>query len=140
MMINTKDQMLHKEITDKILRAYYTVYNELGFGFSEKCYENALLYEMRNSGLSCEQQQPIKVYYKESLVGEYFADIIVEEKVIIELKAAATLVPEHEVQLINYLKSTDMEIGMLLNFGRDPKFRRLIFSNAANENSNSKVA
>lgn len=121
--------LLHKNITDQILRSFYTVYNKLGFGFLEKVYENALLIELMNMNLFCEKQKPIKVFYKEKIVGEYFADILVENKVIVELKAAECLVPEHELQLINYLKATDMEIGLLLNFGRKPQFIRKAFSN-----------
>lgn len=121
--------LLHKNITDQILRSFYTVYNKLGFGFLEKVYENALLIELMNMNLFCEKQKPIKVFYKEKIVGEYFADILVENKVIVELKAAECLVPEHELQLVNYLKATDMEIGLLLNFGRKPQFIRKAFSN-----------
>ena len=122
--------MLQKEITDKILRAYYTVYNELGYGFSEKIYENAMCKEMGRLGLECSKQLPIKVYYKGEIVGEYFADIIVNELVIVELKACSTLIAEHEHQLLNYLKATDAEVGLLLNFGMQPIFRRKVFMNA----------
>lgn len=121
--------LLHKNITDNILRSFYTVYNKLGFGFLEKVYENALLIELMSMHLFCEKQKPIKVFYKEKIVGEYFADILIENKVIVELKAAECLVPEHELQLINYLKATDLEIGLLLNFGRKPQFIRKAFSN-----------
>jgi GxxExxY protein len=121
--------ILHRDITDKILRAFYTVYNRLGYGFLEKVYENALIIELIEMNLSCEKQKPIKVYYKDKTVGEYFADIMVENKVIIELKAAEGLAEEHELQLINYLKATQLEIGLLLNFGRKPAFIRKAFSN-----------
>lgn len=97
--------LLYSDITDKVLRAFYAVYNKLGFGFLEKVYENALLLELIENGLFCERQKPIKVYYKGKIVGEYFADIMVESKVILELKAAEGLVEEHELQLINYFKS-----------------------------------
>jgi GxxExxY protein len=121
--------LLHKNITDQILRSFYTVYNKLGFGFLEKVYENALFIELMSRNLFCEKQKPIKVFYKEKMVGEYFADILIENKVIVELKAAECLVPEHELQLINYLKATNLEIGLLLNFGRKPQFIRKAFSN-----------
>ncbi len=101
----------------------------MGYGFLEKVYERALLLELRSRGLSCTKQYPISVYYEDNLVGEYFADIFVEQKVIIELKAATTLIDEHECQLINYLKATEIEIGLLLNFGPKPQFKRKIFSN-----------
>jgi GxxExxY protein len=110
--------LLHCDITDKILRAFYTVYNRLGYGFLEKVYENAMLLELIEMNIQCEKQKPIKVYYKDKIVGEYFADIIVEGKVILELKAGEGLIEEHELQLINYLKATEFEIGLLLNFGK----------------------
>lgn len=95
----------------------------------EKVYENALLYELRNQGLDCEKQKPIKVYYEQIQVGEYYADIIVNECIILELKAAESIAEEHEFQLINYLKATEIEIGLLLNFGKNPEFKRKIFTN-----------
>lgn len=122
-------ELLHKDISDRIIKSFYTVYNQLGFGFLEKVYENALLIELRKNGLFCEKQFPIKVYYNENLVGEYFADIIAENCVIIELKAAVAIAEEHEVQLINYLKATEIEVGLLLNFGKKPEFKRKIFTN-----------
>ena len=120
---------LHKDITDKIIRAFYNVYNALGFGFLEKVYENAMIIELCALNVNCEKQKPIDVYYKGKKVGEYFADIIVENKVIIELKAAEGLIPEHEAQLLNYLKATDIEVGLLLNFGKTPQIKRQIFEN-----------
>ena len=121
--------LLHKNITDIILKSYYKVYNNLGYGFLEKVYENALLYELRNHGLNCEKQKPIKVYYEQIQVGEYYADIIVNECIILELKATESIAEEHEFQLINYLKATEIEIGLLLNFGKNPEFKRKIFTN-----------
>lgn len=121
--------LLHKNITDIILKSFYKVYNNLGYGFLEKVYENALLYELRNQGLDCEKQKPIKVYYEQIQVGEYYADIIVNECIILELKAAESIAEEHEFQLINYLKATEIEIGLLLNFGKNPEFKRKIFTN-----------
>lgn len=121
--------MLHKETTDKIIKAFYNVYNTLGYGFLEKVYENSMLLELRSIGLSVEKQVPIKVYFKEQQVGDYYADLIVEDKVIVELKAAESLCEEHEFQLINYLKATNIEVGLLLNFGKKPQFTRKIFTN-----------
>lgn len=121
--------LLHKDITDKIIKAYYNVYNSLGYGFLEKVYENAMLIELRKLGLNVQKQVPIKVFYDEQLVGQYFADIIVEETIIVELKAAEGLREEHEFQLINYLKATELEIGLLMNFGKTPLFKRKIFTN-----------
>jgi GxxExxY protein len=122
-------ELLFKEETDKILKCFYNVYNELGFGFLEKVYENALMIELKESGIFCERQKPIKVHYKNILVGEYFADIMVKNSIILELKAAECLIQEHELQLINYLRATDIELGLLLNFGKKPEFKRKIFSN-----------
>jgi GxxExxY protein len=122
-------ELIHTNITHKIIKAYYNVYNELGFGFLEKVYENALLYEMIECGLFCEKQKPIKAFYHEKRVGEYFADIIVCNSVIVELKAAEALAEEHELQLINYLKATEIEVGLLLNFGKKPEFKRKLFTN-----------
>ncbi|GAB4287298.1 MAG: GxxExxY protein [Marinilabiliales bacterium] len=123
------NELFHKELSGKIINCFYTVYNTLGFGFLEKVYENAMMIELRENGIKAEKQKPIKVYYNEELVGEYFADIIVEDLIIIELKAAEGIVEEHELQLINYLKATDKEVGLLLNFGKKPEFRRKIFTN-----------
>ncbi len=120
--------LLHEEITNKIIKCFYTVYNSLGYGFLEKVYEKALCIELKKSGLSCNTQKQINVFYKGEKVGLYFADIIVENKIIIELKASA-LIDEHEFQLLNYLKATEIEVGLLLGFGKDAKFKRKIFTN-----------
>lgn len=119
----------HKDITEKVIKAFYNVYNTLGYGFLEKVYENAMYLELSEIGLSAVKQFPIKVYYKDVIVGNYIADLIIEEKVIVELKAAEAICEEHEYQLINYLKATEIEIGLLLNFGKSPQFKRKIFSN-----------
>jgi GxxExxY protein len=121
--------MLHEEVTSKIIGSFFTVYNTLGHGFLEKVYENALVLELRRAGLFAEQQKKIEVFYGEERVGEYYADIVVEGDVILELKAAECLAPEHEAQLINYLKGTNIEVGLLLNFGPKPQFMRRIFTN-----------
>jgi len=122
-------EYLHQDITEKIIKAFYNVYNSLGFGFLEKVYENSMLIELQSFNLKCERQKQLDVFYKGKKVGEYFADIIVEDKVIIELKAAETLIPEHEAQLLNYLKATSIEVGLLLNFGKTPQIKREIFQN-----------
>lgn len=120
---------LNREITDKIIKAYYKVYNDLGYGFLERVYENALFIELTDMGFKCVKQRPIDVFYKGVKVGNYFADIIVEDKIILELKAAEAIVEEHQFQLVNYLKATDIEVGLLLNFGKTPEFKRKIFTN-----------
>ena len=119
----------HNGITEGIIRAFYKVYNTLGYGFLEKVYENSLFYELVKAGYLVEKQKRIKVYYEDIEVGEYYADLIVDDLVIIEIKAGEGLIEEHEYQLINYLKATDKEIGLLLNFGKKPQFKRKIFSN-----------
>jgi GxxExxY protein len=121
--------LLYKNITDNVIKAFYKVYNDLGYGFLEKVYENALFLELTSVGLFVEKQKQIKVYYQGKEVGEYFADLVVEEVIIIELKAAEDLREEHEFQLINYLKATEAEVGLLLNFGREPEFKRKLFTN-----------
>jgi len=120
---------LYSRLSSKIIQAFYKIYNTLGYGFLEKVYENALMIELRKANLICRQQQHIDVFYEEQKVGDYFADIIVEDKIIIELKAAEDLVPEHEAQLVNYLRATNMEVGLLLNFGKTPQHRRRVLTN-----------
>ena len=119
----------HQDITNLVIKAFYNVYNILGYGFLERVYERSMMIELRSLGLICERPKLLKVNYKGFNVGEYFADIIVETKVIIELKAAESLVEEHSAQLLNYLRATEIEVGLLLNFGKEPKFKRLIFDN-----------
>jgi GxxExxY protein len=121
--------MKHEDITEKIIECFYTVYNKLGYGFLESVYEKAMLIELQKSGLKCVRQFPVRVMYRMQEVGEFYADIVVENKVIIELKASRKLDQAHEYQLINYLKATDIEVGLLFNFGRKPEFKRKIFSN-----------
>jgi GxxExxY protein len=121
--------ILHKELTNEIIGTYYDVYNEIGFGFSEKVYQNFLFFELQSRGFSIEAQKQIHVYYKGRIVGEYYADIIVENKIILELKAVNQLIDEHEFQLLNYLKASKIEVGLLFNFGVNPDFKRIILTN-----------
>lgn len=120
----------HGEITERIVQAYYYVYNTLGYGFLEKVYENALAIELRKRGLNVRQQAPVRVSYDGHEVGSYFADLLVEECVIVELKAAEALADEHHAQLINYLKATEIDVGLLLNFGPKPEVKRKVFETA----------
>jgi GxxExxY protein len=122
-------ELLHKELTEQILKAFYDVYNELGFGFLEKVYQNALYLELKSRGFHVEAQKKITVYYKNVTVGDYYADLVVNNLIILELKATETLVKESEYQLINYLRATNIEVGLLLNFGTKPEFRRKVFGN-----------
>ena len=122
-------ELLHKELTDRILKAYFDVYNELGYGFLEKVYQNALFIELKSREFKVVAQKQIKVNYKAYEVGEYYADIIVDDLVILELKAADFLAKEFEAQLINYLRGTNIEVGLLLNFGKKPEFIRKVYEN-----------
>lgn len=117
------------DITSKVIKAFFKVYNSLGFGFLERVYENAMFIELNNMGLYVEKQKRLTVYYENQQIGNYFADFLIEEKVIIELKAVERLIEEHELQIINYLRATDLEVGLILNFGKKPEFKRKIFTN-----------
>lgn len=123
------EEFLHSALTSKIIKCFYAVYNTLGYGFLEKVYENSLLIELKLRGLKVEAQRQIDVFYADEKVGVYFADLIVEDTVIVEIKASDALCEENEFQLINYLKASDIEIGLLLNFGKKPEFKRKIFTN-----------
>ena len=119
----------HSILTGKIIGAFFSVYNHLGYGFSEKVYENALALELRKLNLEVQQQVPIDVYYEGQVVGEYLADIIVDKLVMVELKAAKQISDEHEAQLLNYLKATSLKVGLLINFGSHPKleWKRFVY-------------
>jgi GxxExxY protein len=119
----------HTELTSRIIGAFFRVYNCLGYGFPEKVYENALVLELRKMDVKAEPQEPITVYYDDQVVGQYYADIVVDGAVILELKAVDALLPEHEAQLLNYLKATSVEIGLLLNFGLTPEVKRKVYDN-----------
>ena len=110
--------MKHPEQTGKIIEACFEVHNELGIGFLEKVYEGALVIALRDKGLAANQQVPLKVRFRNHVVGDYFADIIVADDVLVELKAVKALAPEHQAQTINYLKATGIPTGLLINFGK----------------------
>ena len=116
-------------LTDSILCCFYSVYNTLGYGFLEKVYQRALCFEHESRGISAVAEAPITVLYRDQVVGEYFCDVLVENNVILELKATNGLMAKHEAQLLNYLKATPIEVGLLLNFGPDPQVKRKVFSN-----------
>jgi GxxExxY protein len=120
----------YKELTEVVICCFYTVYNALGYGFLEKVYENSLFHELSKQGISALSQHPITVFYDNKMVGEYYADVVVENSLLVEIKAARNILPEHEAQLLNYLKATEIEVGLLLNFGPKPEFRRKAFDNA----------
>lgn len=116
------------DVTDAIIKQYYRVYNTLGCGFLEKIYENSMRIALTKVGLSVKQQWPIKVEFDEEKVGDYFADLLVNDEVILEIKAADAISPKHEAQIINYLKATRIQVGLVLNFGPKAEFRRKIFT------------
>lgn len=120
----------HQELTEEIIKAAHNVHNELGYGFLEKIYHNAMILELRKMGLEVVCEKPITVYYDGQIVGEYFADIVVAGKVILEIKAVQALNAAHEVQWVNYLKATDIDVGLLLNFGESLGVKRKIFETA----------
>ena len=119
----------HEQLTGQIIKAFYTVYHALGYGFLEKVYENSLAVELRKMKLEVVQQAEIKVYYAGVVVGEYYADLLVADAVIVEIKAVRALLAEQEAQLLNYLKATPYEVGLLLNFGPKPEIKRKVYDN-----------
>ncbi len=126
---------LHQsELTGEIINAFYTVYNSLGYGFLEKVYENALTFELSKRGFVVEQQKQVTVHYEGQIVGEYFADLLVNGQIILELKAAEAISEAHTAQLLNYLRGTTCEIGFVFNFGPEPAFERRYFSNQHKKN------
>lgn len=128
------EDLLHRDITDKILKCFYEVFNNLGYGFLERIYENSMVNEHKRNGIKCESQKLINVFYKGDLAGQYCSDLLVENLVIVDLKACEVLKEEHEYQLINYLCATNIEVGLLLNFGKKPEFKRKLFINNLKKN------
>ncbi len=128
--MNNPVELKHKDITDKILNAFFKiVYPQLGYGFMEKVYENALYLALQEMGFDVEQQAKIAVYFHGQAVGEYYCDLLVGNAVIVELKAAQQITEEHKAQLLNYLRATPYEVGLVLNFGPKPDFVRKAFDN-----------
>jgi GxxExxY protein len=123
----------HSDLTEQIIGAFYAVYSSLGYGFLEKVYVNALVIELKKRGMDAYAELPIHVYYDGQLIGEYFADLVVNDLVILEIKSAKSLAVEHEAQLLNYLKATPYEVGLLLNFGPKPETKRRSFDNSRKE-------
>jgi GxxExxY protein len=123
-------ELMHADLTDTLIRIYYDLYNELGHGFLESVYQKAFALVLRQEGLTFQQQSPIRVTFRGEDVGELFADLPVESSELIELKAVNALERAHERQLLNYLRATNIEVGLLFNFGPRPQFRRLAFDNS----------
>ena len=122
-----KAEYKHSELSEKIIAAAYQVHKELGCGFLEKVYKNALVVQLQEAGIRCEVEVPLKVHYHKKVVGDYFADIIVDEKIVVEIKAVKILEQVHEVQLVNYLKATGINVGLLMNFGQSVEIKRRVF-------------
>ena len=120
----------HGDITDLVLKAFYRVYGTLGYGFLEKVYRNSLAVELRRMKLDVVQEARIEVHYEGEVVGEYYADLLVAGAVLVEVKSVPRLLEEHEAQLLNYLKATPYEVGLLLNFGPKPEVKRKVFDNS----------
>jgi GxxExxY protein len=132
--------MLHKELTSKIISVIFEVHNELGFGHAEKCYERAMMIEFGKRGIFAESQVAIKVYYKGEKVGDFIADIIIDKLVILEIKAVSELIDEHRAQTLNYLKSTEIEVALLINFGaKSAQYERILFTNDRKKLSNNNL-
>ena len=131
--------MKHEELSKQIIKIFYQVYNELGYGFLEKVYQNALYLALKEEGLEVSPQRKIKVWFRGYEVGEYYADLIVNDLIILELKAAEALLDEHEAQLLNYLRGTEIEVGLLLNFGKSPEIKRKVYDNSLKKNLKRKV-
>jgi GxxExxY protein len=119
----------HSEFTEKIIGVFYDVYNELGYGFLESTYAEAMAVALAQAGLTAEREVSVPVWFRGRKVGQYFADMVVESAVLLELKVARSLDSAHEAQLLHYLRATEIEFGLLLNFGLRPQFRRLLFDN-----------
>lgn len=121
--------MLDEKLTGQIIQVFYKVYNALGYGFIESVYHNSMILELVAGGITVGTEKPIAVYYGSNVVGSFSADLVVEKKIILEIKAKESLHTSHEAQLTNYLRATDIEVGLLFNFGKEPEFKRKYFSN-----------
>jgi GxxExxY protein len=119
----------HHELTEKITGVFFDVYNELGHGFLESVYEQALAIALTDAGIKVQEQLPLAVWFRTHRVGDFKADMLADDKVLLELKAARTIDLAHEEQLLNYLRASDIEVGLLRNFGNKPEFKRLVFEN-----------
>lgn len=119
----------YKELTEKIINGFYTVYNELGYGFLESVYEKAMIIVLAEQGLNVKSQVEIDVFFRNQNVGIFRADLVINDSIIVELKAVKQIQDIHKAQILNYLKATKYEIGLLLNFGKKPRVKRYIFDN-----------
>ena len=122
--------MKHRELTAKIIDCAYKVHRELGFGFLESVYQNAFVIELTKADLEVEKEKKVQVSYGGQVIGDFTADVVVEEKVILELKSVKQLHAAHEAQLINYLKATGIEVGLLINFGETVEIKRKVLDHS----------
>lgn len=129
-MNNSESRLIHSGLTDQILHCFYGVFNELGFGFLESVYHEAMVIALKEAGLSVDSRVRIPVSFRGRQIGQFEADLLVEQRVILELKTTQSIAASHEAQLLNYLKATDIEVGFVLNFGSSPSFKRLYFDNS----------
>jgi GxxExxY protein len=135
-----KPRYKHKLLTNDVIHASYVIHNELGSGFLEKVYRNALVVELKKMGHSIEIEKPLSVFYQGQIIGEYYADIVVGNQVVLEIKAVQGIAPAHEAQLVNYLKATRIEVGLLLNFGGGSvQVRRKVYETAREKNNSKKL-
>ena len=125
--------LIHNEITGKILKCFFKVHTTLGFGFLESVYHEAMLMELSDNGVRVKSESPIGVFFRNKRIGSFYPDLIVEDVIIVELKATPKITASHQAQLLNYLKASRCEVGLLLNFGRSGEFKRLIFENEIND-------
>ena len=139
-IIFARTPMIDEELTGRIIKIFYGVYNALGYGFIESIYHNAMILEFVSKGIAVETEKPIAVFYGKNVIGTFSADLVVESKIILELKAKENLNSAHEAQLINYLRATDVEVGLLLNFGKTPEFKRKYFSNEKKKRTTAVMA
>jgi len=123
------EQLKHRDLTERIIGVFYDVYNELGFGFLESVYETSMTVALEETGLKVSRQVPIPVWFRGREVGTFFADLVVNDLILLELKTARNIDSTHEAQLLHYLRATEIEVGLLLNFGQRAHFRRLLFDN-----------
>lgn len=133
------NSLAESDLTERVIGVYYSVYNELGNGFLESVYESALALALRDHGLSLQQQAPLRVDFRGRSVGEFRADLLVEGRLIIEIKAVSRLVEAHEMQLVNYLKATGIRVGLLMNFGPHPEFKRRVYGPLLNSLSSDPI-
>lgn len=135
-----ESDLLHRDLTDNIIGVFYDVYNDLGFGFLESVYEEAMVIALREAGLNVEQQVPVPVWFRGRSIGAFQADLLIDQLVIIELKAVKQLIEAHVAQLMHYLRATEIEVGLVMNFGQKPEFKRRVFENSRKGLQGSEVS